>query len=243
MCIIFYGMISDWKSRTVLLLGEERVNYLAGCHVLVVGLGGVGAYAAEQLCRAGIGKMTIVDSDNVQESNINRQLPALTSTVGKLKTEVVGSRLLDINPQLELMQLPVFLQDEMIEKVLLMSKYDFVVDAIDTITPKVTLLYYTLMKHIPLVSAMGTGAKLDPSKIRIADISKSTDCPLARVVRHRLYRLGITKGIPVVFSTEKSHAEAVMETEEAFKRTTVGTISYMPAIFGCMLASYVIQHI
>ncbi|WP_289006436.1 tRNA threonylcarbamoyladenosine dehydratase [uncultured Parabacteroides sp.] len=237
-------MSYNWNTRTELLLGAERMEYLSHCHVLVVGLGGVGAYAAEQICRAGIGHMTIVDADTVNESNINRQLPALHSTLGMQKAEVVGRRLLDINPRLKLTILNEFLRDERTDEVLSSQKYDFIVDAIDSLSPKVYLLAYAYKHDIPIVSSMGAGAKLDPSQVKIADISKSYNCTLARAVRKRLHHLGVNKGIPVVFSTEFADPNAIVEVEnEQCKRTTTGTVAYMPAIFGCYLASYVIRNI
>ena len=237
-------MSYNWNTRTELLLGAERMEYLSHCHVLVVGLGGVGAYAAEQICRAGIGHMTIVDADTVNESNINRQLPALHSTVGMQKAEVVGRRLLDINPRLKLTILNEVLRDERTDEVLSSQKYDFIVDAIDSLSPKVYLLAYAYKHDIPIVSSMGAGAKLDPSQVKIADISKSYNCTLARAVRKRLHHLGVNKGIPVVFSTEFADPDAIVEVEnEQCKRTTTGTVAYMPAIFGCYLASYVIRNI
>ncbi len=237
-------MSYNWNTRTELLLGKERMEYLAGCHVLVVGLGGVGAYAAEQICRAGIGRMTIVDADTVNESNINRQLPALHSTLGQFKTEVMARRLKDINPKLELTVVNEFLRDERTEEILSGGPYQFVVDAIDSLSPKAYLLYHAFHRGIPVVSSMGAGAKTDPSKVRLADISKTTDCALAKAVRKRLRGLGIGKGIPVVFSTEPADPQAVIEVEnELCKRTTTGTVSYMPAIFGCYLASYVIRNL
>ena len=236
--------MNNWKERTELLLGRERLDYLATVHVLIVGLGGVGAYAAEQICRVGIGKMTIVDADIVNMSNLNRQLPALHSTIGKPKAEVVGARLKDINPELELTVINEFIRDERTEEILDSSKYDFIVDAIDSLSPKVFLLFHALKRNIPVVSSMGAGAKTDPLQVKIADISKTSVCALAKVVRKRLRGMGIVKGIPVVFSTELSNPEAIIEvTDETFKRTTTGTVSYMPAIFGCYLASYVIRNI
>ncbi|MDH6303492.1 tRNA A37 threonylcarbamoyladenosine dehydratase [Parabacteroides sp. PF5-5] len=233
-----------WNTRTQLLLGDERTNYLSRCHVLVVGLGGVGAYAAEQICRAGVGKMTIVDADTVNESNINRQIPALHSTLGKSKAEVMGERLLDINPELELTIINEFLRDERTEEVIASARFNFIVDAIDSLSPKVFLLYHAVKQQIPVVSSMGAGAKIDPSQIKIADISKTMNCNLAKAVRKRLRGKGINKGIPVVFSTEIANMEAVVEVEgEMCKRTTTGTVSYMPAIFGCFLASYVIRNL
>lgn len=237
-------MISDWKERTAVLLGTERMVYLSKCHVLVVGLGGVGAYAAEMIGRAGIGKMTIVDADTVAPSNINRQLPALHSTVGAYKAEVVGRRLKDINPDLDLTICNEFIRDQRIEQLLDAGPVDFVVDAIDSLSPKVYLMYHAWLKKIPVVSSMGAGAKTDPAQIRIDDIGKTYNCGLAKAVRKRLKKLGVQKGIPVVFSTELPHEEAIIPVEgELCKISTTGTVSYMPAIFGCMLASYVIRKI
>lgn len=237
-------MSQEWKSRTALLLGEDRMNYLSGCHVLVVGLGGVGAYAAEQLCRAGIGKMTIVDADTVNESNLNRQLPALRSTIGRPKAEVVAQRLLDINPELELTVHNEFIRDERTEAILDEANYQFVVDAIDSLSPKVFLIYHALRRQIPVVSSMGAGAKTDPSQVRIADISKTQNCALAKAVRKRLRTLGVNKGIAAVFSTEMANPDAVIEVDdEQCKRTTTGTISYMPALFGCFLSAHVLRNI
>ena len=234
----------NWNTRTELLLGTERMEYLSRCHVLVVGLGGVGAYAAEQICRAGIGQMTIVDADTVNESNLNRQLPALHSTIGQPKAEIMAQRLLDINPNLRLTVINEFLRDERTEEVLSAAKYDFIVDAIDSLSPKVYLLYFAVQKGLRIVSSMGAGAKVDPTQVKIADIEKSYNCTLAKMVRKKLHGKGIYKGIPVVFSTEKANPDAVIFTEnEQCKLTTAGTVSYMPATFGCFLASYVIRNI
>lgn len=237
-------MDNDWTTRTALLLGTEGMRRLAASHVLVVGLGGVGAYAAEEIARAGVGRMTLVDADVVSLSNLNRQLPALHSTLGKPKAEVMAARLRDINPDLEVEVRNCFVRDEETEALLDAAHYDFVVDAIDTLSPKTFLIYHALQRHLPIISSMGAGAKMDPSRIRIADISKTTDCALARAVRKRLRGMGISKGLPVVFSTEPANPQAILEVEdEACKRTTTGTVSYMPALFGCYLASYVIRHL
>lgn len=237
-------MSCNWNTRTELLLGADRMERLAHSHVLVVGLGGVGAYAAEQICRAGIGRMTIVDADVVNESNINRQLPALHSTLGMPKAEVMARRLLDINPELELTVLNEFLRDERTEEILSEATYDFIVDAIDSLSPKVYLLFHAYNRKIPIVSSMGAGAKTDPSQVRIADISKTSSCALAKAVRKRLRGMGISKGIPAVFSTEMANPDAIIEIDnEQCKRSTAGTVSYMPAIFGCYLASYVINQL
>lgn len=234
-------MSEEWLSRTNLLLGDERLSQLQNAHVLVVGLGGVGAYAAEQICRAGVGQMTIVDGDNIELSNINRQLPATQSNLKKDKAEVMGQRLLDINPNLKLRIINEYLKDERMIEVLQEEQYDYVVDAIDTLAPKIFLIYHSLQNNLKIVSAMGAGGKMDPTKIQIADISKSYNCKLARMLRKRLHKLGVYKGVPVVFSPEDVSKDAVILDESRNKKSNVGTISYMPPLFGCFCASVVIK--
>ena len=237
-------MLEDWKQRTRLLLGEEKMERLQQAHVLVVGLGGVGAYAAEMICRAGVGRMTIVDADTVQPTNINRQLPALHSTMGKEKAEVLAARFKDINPDIQLTVLPVFLKDDNIPELLDATRYDFVVDAIDTLAPKCYLIAEALKRHIKIVSSMGAGAKSDITQIRFADIWDTYHCGLSKAVRKRLQKLGIKRKLPVVFSTEQADPKAVLLTEdEQNKKSTCGTVSYMPAVFGCYLAEYVIKRL
>lgn len=233
----------EWQSRTELLIGEEGLKLLANKHILQVGLGGVGAYSAEMLCRAGIGEMTIVDADTVSVSNLNRQLPALHSTIGKSKVEVMKERLLDINPDLKLHGVELFVRDEKTAELLEAAPYDYVVDAIDTLSPKVYLIQQALQRGLRIVSAMGAGGKVDPCQVRVADIAKSTHCHLAKTVRKRLYRLGVRGGFPVVYSTENVPEEAILIEKDAEinKLSTVGTISYMPALFGCTIASVVIR--
>ena len=236
--------MEDWKQRTRLLLGEEKMERLQQAHVLVVGLGGVGAYAAEMICRAGVGRMTIVDADTVQPTNINRQLPALHSTMGKEKAEVLAARFKDINPDIELTVLPVFLKDDNIPELLDAARYDFIVDAIDTLAPKCYLIAEALKRHIKIVSSMGAGAKSDITQIRFADIWDTYHCGLSKAVRKRLQKLGIKRKLPVVFSTEQADPKAVLLTEdEQNKKSTCGTVSYMPAVFGCYLAEYVIKRL
>lgn len=236
--------MEDWKQRTRLLLGEEKMERLQQAHVLVVGLGGVGAYAAEMICRAGVGRMTIVDADTVQPTNINRQLPALHSTMGREKAEVLAERFKDINPDIQLTVLPVFLKDDNIPGLLDAARYDFVVDAIDTLAPKCYLIAETLKRHIKIVSSMGAGAKSDIIQIRFADIWDTYHCGLSKAVRKRLQKLGIKRKLPVVFSTEQADPKAVLLTEdEQNKKSTCGTVSYMPAVFGCYLAEYVIKRL
>ena len=236
--------MEDWKLRTRLLLGEEKMERLQQAHVLVVGLGGVGAYAAEMICRAGVGRMTIVDADTVQPTNINRQLPALHSTMGREKAEVLAARFKDINPDIQLTVLPVFLKDDNIPELLDAARYDFVVDAIDTLAPKCYLIAEALKRHIKIVSSMGAGAKSDITQIRFADIWDTYHCGLSKAVRKRLQKLGIKRKLPVVFSTEQADPKAVLLTEdEQNKKSTCGTVSYMPAVFGCYLAEYVIKRL
>lgn len=237
-------MVEDWKQRTRLLLGEEKMERMQQAHVLVVGLGGVGAYAAEMICRAGVGRMTIVDADTVQPTNINRQLPALHSTMGREKAEVLAARFKDINPDIQLTVLPVFLKDDNIPELLDAARYDFVVDAIDTLAPKCYLITEALKRHIKIVSSMGAGAKSDITQIRFADIWDTYHCGLSKAVRKRLQKLGIKRKLPVVFSTEQADPKAVLLTEdEQNKKSTCGTVSYMPAVFGCYLAEYVIKRL
>ncbi|KAB2867745.1 MAG: tRNA threonylcarbamoyladenosine dehydratase [Bacteroidales bacterium] len=234
-------MTMHWLERTELLLGAEQVNKLKNKHVLVVGLGGVGAYAAEQICRAGIGQMTIVDGDTIHLTNINRQLPALKSSIGLPKAEYLGKRLMDINPDLKLSIIQEYLRDDRMKDVL-SHHFDYVVDAIDTLSPKIFLIHDAFKNGLRVVSSMGSGGKLDPTKVQIADISESHNCPLARILRKRLHRLGIRTGIKVVYSPEEVPENATRPCEgEPNKKTTVGTISYMPPIFGCFIASVVVR--
>jgi tRNA A37 threonylcarbamoyladenosine dehydratase len=231
----------NWLNRTELLLGTEKLEMLQKANVLVVGLGGVGAYAAEQLCRAGIGKMTLVDGDVVETTNRNRQLPALVSTTGQPKAEILASRFRDINPEIELTIVNDFISDYKTVELLRSQHYDYVVDCIDTISPKVYLIYYALQLGFQVVSSMGAGGKMDPEKIRIDDISKTSYCKLAKVVRKRLADLGVRKGVQVVYSTEVTDESAVRAEDSRYKKSTVGTISYMPPLFGCYISSVVIR--
>ncbi len=236
--------MEDWKQRTRILLGDEKMERMARSHVLVVGLGGVGAYAAEMLCRAGVGHLTLVDADTVQPTNLNRQLPALHSTIGRPKTEVLAKRFRDINPEIELTVRPVFLKDEQIPELLDGNRFDFVVDAIDTLAPKCHLIVEVLKRHIRIISSMGAGAKSDITQVRFADIWDTYHCGLSKAVRKRLQKMGVRHRVPVVFSTEQADSHAVLLTEdERNKKSTCGTVSYMPAVFGCYLAEYVIRRL
>lgn len=232
----------DWLSRTELLLKKEQLEKLKNSHVLVVGLGGVGAYAAEMLCRAGVGKLTIVDGDEVELSNINRQLPATHSNIGKLKANILAERFRDINPKIEIEVIAEYIRDErMIE--ILQTNYDYIIDAIDTLAPKVFLIYHAVQRGLKIVSSMGSGGRMNPELVRASDISKSYNCRLAYILRKRLGKLGIREGVKVVFSSELVSKEAVVAEEGLNKKSAVGTISYMPPIFGCHIAGIAINDI
>ncbi len=258
----------SWLERTELLLGAEKLERLSAANVLVVGLGGVGAYAAEMIARAGVGRMTIADADVVAPSNINRQLVALHSTIGRPKSEILAARLRDINPAIELTVVQKYIRDDLTWELLdgvfgtekselpdggfgsrdgsgngskTPQKFDFIVDAIDTLSPKAALIKGALDRGIPLVSSMGAGAKTDPTKVEIRDICDSHHCPLAHMLRKRLHKWGIRTGFWAVFSPEPIREGAMIEVDETNKKSNVGTISYVPAVFGCACASVVVR--
>jgi tRNA threonylcarbamoyladenosine dehydratase len=231
----------NWQERTKLLIGEEGLFRLKNSSVLIAGLGGVGGAAAEMLARSGVGNMTIVDADYVHPTNLNRQILSLKSNIGKKKSELWKCRLLDINPHLNLEVIDEFIRDErMID--IIDRGYDYVIDAIDTISPKVFLIFHSVRKKLPIVSSMGAGGKMDPEQVKIADISQSHTCKLALSMRKRLHKLGVFDGVTVVFSGEKVPKESILLIDgETNKKSTVGTISYMPNIFGGFCASVVIR--
>ena len=232
-----------WKERTQLLVGPEGLERLFESSVAVIGLGGVGAYAAEMLCRAGVGHLILLDSDVVSESNKNRQLIALDSTIGKPKSAVLAERLKDINPDVRLTLINCYLEEGSIQQLLGEHKVDFLVDAIDTLAPKIALIKYCVESGIPHVSSMGAGAKFDATAVRLADLSKSYNCPLAYILRKKLRKVGISKGFKVVFSEELPRREAIVAVEERNKKSNVGTISYLPAVFGCVCAQAAVEHL
>ena len=236
--------MSEWMQRTVLLLGAERMERFRRAHVLVVGTGGVGAYAAEMLVRAGVGRLTLLDADCVQESNINRQLCALHSTVGEEKVRVLARRFLDINPRLDLTLRAEFLEEQAVPALLDGADYDFIVDAIDTVAPKCALIEEAMRRRVRIVSSMGAGAKADITQIRFADLWETFHCGLSKAVRARLKKDGMRRPLPVVFCAQQADPDAVVAVEgERNKKTTTGTVSYMPAVFGCYLAQYVISRL
>ena len=236
-------MTEDWKERTRMMAGEDGLKRLEEARVAVIGVGGVGGYAAEMIVRAGAGHLLILDSDEVSVTNKNRQILALDSTIGMPKCDVLRERLLDINPELDLTVIKEYLDVDTVASVLSGHRIDFLVDAIDTLSPKMALIKYCMDSHIPLVSSMGAGAKFDATKVRLTDISKSFNCPLAFVVRKRLRRMGIRKGFKVVFSEELPVKSAIVECDGRNKKSTVGTVSYMPAVFGCICAQAAITYL
>ena len=232
----------DWLERTELLIGKEQLVKLSKSSVLVVGLGGVGSYAAEFICRAGVGKMTIIDGDIVDPTNKNRQLPALNSTIGKSKAAVMAARFLDINPELDLTIIDKFQQPEDNIKLIQDQSFDYVMDCIDSVSPKLYLIKTCFDMKQRFISSMGAGGKLDPSTVQVADISKSYNCPFARTIRKRLKRLNIRKGFKVVFNHGELMRESMKLTDGSnYKKSFYGTISYMPALFGLRMAAEVIQ--
>ncbi|MGY6741815.1 MAG: tRNA threonylcarbamoyladenosine dehydratase [Cecembia sp.] len=231
-----------WLSRTELIVGREGLEKLAKKHVLIVGLGGVGSFAAEFICRSGIGAMTIIDGDVVDISNCNRQLPATQKNVGQFKAEWMEERLLSINPSLKIKAIKKFLEPEPMTQLLGENEFDYVVDCIDSLTPKLHLIEGAYHRGFPLVSSMGAGGKVDPTQIKIADISETYNCKLARMLRKRLKRHQIKKGFKAVFSTENYIKESLMLTDgRNFKKSAYGTMSFLPAAFGCSCASVVVN--
>ena len=233
--------MEKWKERTGMLVGSDGLASLAAARVTVAGAGGVGSAAAEMLVRAGVGHIVIIDSDSYSETNINRQIPALHSTVGKSKVQVLSARLLDINPSLDVRGVEEYLTEENIPSLLGDRPADYVVDAIDTLSPKIALIQYCLKAGLPLVSSMGSGAKMDATRVRIADISKTRMCPLAHMLRKRLHKLGISSGFLAVYSEEEPRRETVVLEESRNKKSQVGTISYLPPVFGCVCAQAVLE--
>lgn len=232
-------MKSDWQTRSRMLLGDKCLQKLKNKHIVIAGLGGVGSWTAEHIARSGIGKITIIDNDIVSESNINRQLHALHSTIGERKTILIKTRLLDINPELDIEAIDIFIDDNNFKNIL-SSKPDYILDCIDTLSPKINLIKYSLDNNIPLISALGSGGRLDPQKIRIDDISNSYNCYFGRMLRKRLHKIGIYTGFDAVYSPELIDKSKIILEESRNKKSNIGTISYIPSIMGSMMAGYVI---
>jgi tRNA threonylcarbamoyladenosine dehydratase len=236
-------MDTTWMERTGLLVGEKGIEKLINAHVLIVGLGGVGSYAAEAIGRSGVGRMTIIDGDTVDPTNRNRQLQALASTHGLNKAVLMAERLRLINPDIQLDVIEKF-QDPDEMKLFMKQKFTYVIDAIDSISPKLYLLQTAYYNNQRLISSMGAGGKMDPTKIKVVDISQTSVCPMAQYVRKRLRYMNIYKGIKSVFSTELPAKYSIMRTDGSrFKKSAYGTISYLPAAFGLTCASVVIRDI
>jgi len=232
---------TSWLSRSALLVGDDGIDKLQSKHVLVIGLGGVGSFAAEFICRSGIGEMTIVDGDVVDPTNRNRQLPALATNHGVSKAAIMQERLLAINPELRLHVVNTFLTPEKCREIL-ESKFDYIMDCIDSVMPKITLLSTALEKNIPIVSSMGAGGKMDPTRLRITMLPDTYQCVFASYVRKRLNKLAGADRIKAVFSTEEMDKNSMIMTDGSnFKRSAYGTVSYLPAAFGGACASVVIR--
>lgn len=232
-----------WQERAELLFKTEGIERLKNAHVLIVGLGGVGSFAAEFITRAGVGNLTIVDGDVVDITNINRQLPALHSTVNQPKIEVLAQRLLDINPELKLTKHQEFLTPERATEIVT-TEFDYVMDCIDSITPKLNLIKSAKSKKVKVISNMGAGGKMLTSKVVVKDISKTDVCPLAKTIRRRLKKMGVSKGVKAVFSTEVPDENSVKLTDGTnFKKSFYGTNSWMPALFGLYAAETVIRYL
>ncbi|MBL7900527.1 MAG: tRNA threonylcarbamoyladenosine dehydratase [Bacteroidia bacterium] len=234
---------TSWMERTKLLLGDKGLEKLTSAHVLIVGLGGVGSYAAEAIGRSGVGKITIIDGDSVDPTNRNRQLQALTSTHGLNKAELMGERLKLISPEMDIEVINHFKNpDDM--KEFMKQKFTYVIDAIDSISPKLYLLQTAYYNNQRIISSMGAGGKMDPTKIQVVDIAQTHTCPMAQYVRKRLRYMNIYKGIKSVFSTELPAKFSIMHTDGSkYKKSAYGTISYLPAAFGLTCASVVIRDI
>jgi tRNA threonylcarbamoyladenosine dehydratase len=250
-CFIFYRplrqnffiMEKNWLERTELLIGADDLATLKSKNILVVGLGGVGSFAAEYLARVGIGRMTIVDGDTVDITNVNRQLPALQTTVGQSKAQLMADRIRGINPEVDLVVIEEFLQPERMEEIVAQSGFDFALDCIDSVTPKLNLILACQRHDVDIISSMGAGGKLDPLRIRVTDISKSHTDPFARQIRKQFKLKGMKpKDFTVVFSDEPNVEGSLRMTDNTnFKKSFYGTISYIPALFGLQMAAYVIR--
>jgi tRNA A37 threonylcarbamoyladenosine dehydratase len=232
----------SWLERTELLIGKESVERLSSRNVLIVGLGGVGSFAAEFVARAGIGNLTIIDGDVVDKTNKNRQLPALTSTVGMKKAELMAARIRDINPDVNLRVIDSFQRPEHTQELVRVERFDYVMDCIDSVTPKVYLIRSCIENGQRLISSMGAGGKMDASLVEVTDIGKTFNCPFAKNVRKRLHKNGIYSGFKAVFNKGELHRDSVRLTDGSnFKKSFYGTISYMPALFGLRMAAEVIE--
>lgn len=232
----------QWNDRTLLMLGQERYDKMQNAHVVVVGVGGVGGYAAEMLVRSGIGELTIIDSDSVAVTNINRQLIATHETIGMSKVKLFKERFLSINPKLKVSSVHCYLTSENVA-MFINEKVDFVIDAIDTICPKISLIEYCIRSKVKIISSMGAGGRIDPLMVQYCDIWETKEDGLARVVRQRLKKIGLRCNFPVVCSMEPPKKYSIIEMNDTNKRSSFGTLAAIPSIFGIYLANYVIRKI
>jgi tRNA A37 threonylcarbamoyladenosine dehydratase len=236
--------MNDWLDRTRLLIKKEGLDKLKKSHVLIVGLGGVGSSAAEFIARSGVGELTIIDGDKVDKTNINRQLPALHSTLNIYKTDLITKRVKDINPSIKVHAINKFMEPDEFEDLFQQNNFDYVIDAIDSVSPKIYLIVAAKQNKTKIISAMGAGGKIDPSKVKVSDISKTREDFLARTIRKRLKKFHIHKGVKCVFSTEIQNVDSLQMTDNTgYKKSHYGTISYMPALFGIYAAAEVIKHL
>jgi tRNA A37 threonylcarbamoyladenosine dehydratase len=238
--------MEDWQHRTRMLLGDDKTNRLSRSVVFILGVGGVGGFTAEFLARAGIGKLILIDADTIKPSNRNRQIHALTISENQLKVLALKERLLLINPDIKVECHNMYYDEEneeSLKSILLSSGADFAVDAIDTLGPKVSFIRLCLENNIPLISSLGAAGKLDPSKVMVSPIEKTNHCRLAYTLRKRLHRFDIRSGFDAVFSAELVDKEKMIHEKSDGKASTVGTISYMPAVFAVHITAYVIQKI
>lgn len=234
--------MKKWQERAELLFKKDGLERLQNANVLVVGLGGVGSFAAEFLARAGVGKLTIIDGDVIDITNINRQLPALHSTIGEPKVKIVGNRLMDINPNLDLTQIQEFLSPERAFEIV-SQNFDYIVDCIDSVTPKLNLIFAAKRKRVKIISSMGAGGKMEASKVKVACISNAVNCLLAKAIRKRLKKQKINK-LKVVFSSEIQDESSLKLTDgDNYKKSFYGTNSYMPGLFGLFAAETVIRYL
>lgn len=225
-------------SRTELLLGQDGMEKLKNVSVAVFGVGGVGSYIAEALARCGVGNLTLIDNDEVAVTNLNRQLIALHSTIGRKKVDVAKDRLLDINPQATVEALDCFYTGNEVD----LSKFDYIADAIDTVSSKLTLIENANKQNVPVISSMGTGNKLDPTKLIVTDIYKTEMCPLAKVMRYELKKRNVKK-LKVVYSTEKPCEHKTESKEVTPKRKTIGSVSFVPSVAGLIIAGEIVKDI
>lgn len=230
----------DSFSRTGILLGEESMKKLENARVAVFGLGGVGGYAVEALARSGVGALELVDHDIVSETNINRQILATTATIGKSKAQAAKERVLSINPQCDVVAREVFFSPDTMEQ-FDFSLYDYVIDAIDTVTGKLALITAAKAANVPIICSMGTGNKLDPTKFQVADISKTSICPLARIMRKECAKRGI-RHLKVLFSTEDPITPEVTDEQPPEGRRSIpGSVAFVPSVAGLIIAGEVIK--